>query len=56
MIGGFQQVEQTEEHRSIVNNNKAQIISKLNLPENTDFKIVQVFRQVVGGLFYWFHL
>lgn len=56
MIGGFQEVEVTQEHREILTGNQNAITSKLHLNGSPELKIAKVFQQIVNGKYYWFHL
>ena len=56
MMGGFQEVEITDDHKMILTGNLAGIASKLGLEGSPEFNLEKVFEQVVAGKFYWFHL
>jgi hypothetical protein len=56
LMGGFQEVEITQEHKDIVKKNSKAICQKMNVNDVPEFTIHKVFMQVVGGLFFWFHL
>ena len=56
MLGGFQEMEVTQDHRMILTANHAAICEKLSLGGTPDIKIDKVQEQMVAGKFIWFHL
>ena len=56
MMGGFQEVEITDDHRMILTGNQAAICEKLGLEGTPELKIEKVQEQIVAGKFIWFHL
>lgn len=56
MLGGFQEVEVTQEHREILTGNQGVITQKLSINGSPELKITKVFQQIVNGKYFWFHL
>ena len=56
MSGSFQQAEISQEHREIATANAEAFGAKLGHEGTPEYKIVNVFEQVVAGKYFWFHL
>ena len=56
MMGGFQEVEVSQEHREIMTLKCADVAAKMNCEGTPELKIVKAQEQVVAGKFIWFHL
>ena len=56
MLGGFQEVEISNEHREILTANLNNICLRLNMDGTPEMKIIKVWEQLVSGKYIWFHL